>query len=75
MGVTGYRRPTPAKPDMMDKSHFIYQPHEDGYMCPNGRGCVKTPKRVMNHAFWRAWDEAICGRIGASTGHAFSGVF
>jgi transposase len=37
MGVTGYRRPTPAKPDMMDKSHFIYQPHEDGYMCPNGQ--------------------------------------
>ena len=37
MGVTGYRRPNPPKPGMMDKSHFIYDPHEDGYMCPNGQ--------------------------------------
>ena len=25
-----------------------------------GRGCVKTPKRAMNQAFWRVWDEALC---------------
>jgi transposase len=37
MGVTGYRRPTPPKPGMTDKSHFIYDPHEDGYTCPNGQ--------------------------------------
>jgi transposase len=37
MGVTGYRRPNPPAPGMMDKSHFIYDSHEDGYMCPNGQ--------------------------------------
>jgi transposase len=37
MGVTGYRRPNPPAPGMMDKSQFIYQPYEDGYMCPNGQ--------------------------------------
>lgn len=37
MGVTGYRRPNPPKPGMMDKSHFIYDPHTDGYTCPNGQ--------------------------------------
>jgi hypothetical protein len=26
----------------------------------SGRGCVKTPKRAMNQAFWRVWDEALC---------------
>jgi transposase len=37
MGVTGYRRPNPPAPGMMDKSRFIYDPYDDGYLCPEGQ--------------------------------------
>jgi transposase len=37
MGVTGYRRPNPPSPGMMDKKHFVYQADLDGYRCPNGQ--------------------------------------
>jgi transposase len=37
MGVTGYRRPNPPDPDKLDRSAFVYQPGEDGYVCPNGQ--------------------------------------
>ena len=42
LGVTGYRRPTPAKPGMMVKKAFVYEPQNDGYRCPQGQ--------VLNYA-------------------------
>lgn len=36
-GVTGYRRPTPAKPGMLPKKAFVYEAEADGYRCPEGQ--------------------------------------
>ena len=51
MGVTGYRRPTPAREGMMRKSSFTYEAASNGYRCPEGQllGYGTTDRNGYRH--------------------------
>jgi transposase len=51
LGVTGYRRPTPARPGMMPAKAFTYERELDGYHCPQGQllSYVTTDRTGYRH--------------------------
>lgn len=58
-GVTGYRNPTPPRPGMMRKSAFIYEPHNDGYRCPQGQLLSYATTERNGYRHYKS-DPAIC---------------
>lgn len=59
MGVTGYRRPNPVPQGMMDKRHYQYDTHEDGYRCPQGQLLTYATTDRLGYRQYRS-DPKIC---------------